>query len=151
MHKSKVDAWLGLLLLVLAAMGPVSLVVGIYRLVVWGSVEGWVFIGLGLFVTGLMSLVVWPITYTLTSDHLVIRAGVFRSRLPYDTITAVYPTRNPLSSPALSLDRTRIDYTGKIGFALISPESREQFMRDLAERAPHLTIVGDRMERRQGR
>jgi hypothetical protein len=150
-HKSKVDAWLGLLLLALAAMGPVSLAAGIYYLVVCRSAEGWVFIGSGLFVTGLMSLVVWPITYTLTSNHLVIRAGVFRSRLPYDTITAVYPTRNPLSSPALSLDRTRIDHTGRFGFALISPESRERFMRDLAERAPHLRIVGDRMERRPDR
>jgi hypothetical protein len=150
-HKSKVDAWLGLLLLGIAAMGPISLAVGIYYLVVCCRAEGWVFVGSGVFVTGLMSLVVWPVTYTLTADHLVIRAGRFRSRLPYDTITAVYPTRNPLSSPALSLDRTRIDHTGKFGFALISPESRGQFMRDLAERAPHLRIVGDRMERRPGR
>lgn len=42
-------------------------------------------------------------------------------------------------------------HRSKLGFVLISPESRERFMRDLAERAPHLKIVGDRMERRQDR
>lgn len=40
------------------------------------------------------------------------------------------PTRGPLSSPALSLDRLRIEY-GKRGVVLISPREKEAFVRAL--------------------
>ena len=97
-----------------------------------------------------IGFVVWLVfgtSYTLTDLALRVRSGPFHWTVPYDAITAVTPTRNPLSSPALSLDRIRIRYRGS-GFGLmISPESRADFLRDLAARTPGLRLVGDRLVR----
>lgn len=51
---------------------------------------------------------VFPVRYGISGDELIIRHGVVRQRAPYRKILSVEPTRNPLSSPALSLDRRRI-------------------------------------------
>jgi hypothetical protein len=45
----------------------------------------------------------------------------------------VVPTRNPLSSPALSLDRLRIEY-GQGRAIMISPADKGPFLRALEER-----------------
>ncbi len=64
--------------------------------------------------------------YLIDGDTLVIRAGFLKWRIPIREITAVTPTHNPLSSPALSLDRLQIDYGSR--FILVSPERKEQFI-----------------------
>ena len=46
--------------------------------------------------------------YTITGTHVRIRCGPFRWNVPLADVRAVRPTRNALSSPALSLDRLRI-------------------------------------------
>jgi hypothetical protein len=48
-------------------------------------------------------------SYTLTSSHLLVRSGPFRWLIPLDSIQSIMPTRDPLSSPALSIDRLRIE------------------------------------------
>jgi hypothetical protein len=47
-------------------------------------------------------------------------------------------TRNPLSSPAMSLDRLRIEY-GQGKAIMISPEPRAEFLRQLEHRRQHET------------
>ena len=55
--------------------------------------------------------------------------GPFRWRVPIDAITAITPTRSALSSPALSLDRLRIEYGERA--ILVSPIYKEGFVRAL--------------------
>jgi hypothetical protein len=86
------------------------------------------------------------IRYEITATELVIYMGPFRPKVPLTDITEVYPTKNPLSAPAPSLDRLHIGYRTKNGgtwFALISPKDREAFVRDLVAAAPQLRRVGD--------
>lgn len=64
--------------------------------------------------------------YVIEGDVLVIRSAFLTWRIPIRDITAVTPTRNPLSSPALSLDRLRIDYGTR--FILVSPAERQRFV-----------------------
>jgi hypothetical protein len=132
---SKIDGWIGLLLIALplATIGgaAVSLQKGS-----WQGLIGIAFVGL------LYALLVFPMFYELDGDALVIRFGVFKRRVPYASIRRVTPTRNPLSSPALSLDRLHIDAGNPLG-PNISPRDREGFLRALAERAPHLELAGD--------
>jgi hypothetical protein len=101
-----------------------------------------------LFQFGAIGFVAWLVfgtSYTLTDLALRVRSGPFHWTVPYDAITAVTPTHNPLSSPALSLDRIRIRYRGS-GFGLmISPEPRGKFLHDLAARTPDLRLDGDRL------
>jgi hypothetical protein len=94
----------------------------------------------GLLVGGSFALVVAlavPTHYVLGERELVIRSGFIRRRIPLASIHRVYPTHNPLSAPAWSLDRLGIEYhTGaRRGLALISPAARDEFLELIARRA----------------
>jgi hypothetical protein len=78
--------------------------------------------------------------YTTTDTHLRIRCGPLRRNVPLADVRAVRPTRNPLSSPALSLDRLRIEYSRALA-AMVSPDDKEGFLRALRTRAPGLARV----------
>jgi hypothetical protein len=77
-----------------------------------------------------------PVRYGVSSDRLVIRFGVVRRHVDLAAIREVYPTHNPLASPALSLDRLAIRTgDGPFGMSLISPGEREEFLSALASGA----------------
>jgi hypothetical protein len=78
--------------------------------------------------------------YTITDTHLRIRCGPLRWNVPLADVRSVRPTRNPLSSPALSLDRLRIEYSRSLA-VMVSPEDKEGFLRALRTRAPGLAGV----------
>ena len=75
------------------------------------------------------ALILWIMygtRYIVDQGVLLIYCGPFRKRLRVSEIESVEPTRSPLSSPALSLDRLRITYAGgkKI---MVSPEDPVRF------------------------
>jgi Bacterial PH domain len=121
-YKSKVDWWLGVLLVVppagaIVTMTTSNVMLGLLPLALITAIYG------GL---------VFPTRYGLCADELVVRFGLVRVRIPYREITNVDRTRSVLSSPALSLDRLRIEWRGKA--IMISPREREDFLRELAVR-----------------
>lgn len=71
--------------------------------------------------------------YLMLDDELRVRCGPFRWSVPIKQITAVKRARGPLASPALSMDRVRIEY-GEGRAIEISPEPREDFLRQLEAR-----------------
>jgi hypothetical protein len=72
-------------------------------------------------------------------------------RIPLGDIVEVRPTRSPLSSPALSLDRLHIRFgEGFFKAAMISPADRQELLGELAARAG-LQRDGDRLVRSQSR
>ena len=108
-----------------------------------------------LFMSVLLALsaafVLWVLygtRYTLTDSALVIRSGPFGWLLPLDSITEVFPTRNPVSSPACSLDRLHIRYGTGRSDLMISPEDKASFLQDLAARSSGLKVDRDRVLRR---
>jgi hypothetical protein len=86
---------------------------------------------------GLVAALSLPTEYVVTERALIVRFGLFRTEIPFAAIERVYPTRNPLSAPAWSLDRLGIDYRTerRRGRALISPVRPEAFLSLLAARA----------------
>jgi Bacterial PH domain len=128
-YKSKIDTWL-LMLLVgtdifvlvivwsVASLGAMSIPVALVTLLPATMLPLWILVAT---------------RYDLTDDFLLIRSGPFRWRVAIADITSVAPTRNPLSSPALSLDRLRIDY-GQGRAIMISPSNRDDFVRALEAR-----------------
>ncbi|MCM3878882.1 MAG: PH domain-containing protein [Vicinamibacterales bacterium] len=79
------------------------------------------------------ALWIFASTYYLVSDtELLVRSGPVNRRIPLTEISNVTPTRNPLSSPALSLDRLEIAYGNSS--VLISPKDKDGFLRALTER-----------------
>ncbi|OQB11686.1 MAG: hypothetical protein BWY17_03587 [Deltaproteobacteria bacterium ADurb.Bin207] len=100
-----------------------------------------------VFVAAIYIGLVLPIRYGLDATRLVVRFGLVRQQIELNDISSVQPTNNPLSSPALSLDRLQITY-GKGGTktVMISPRDRAQFLDILAERA-NLRRHGDMLSR----
>lgn len=131
---SKVDAWLGILLaaLLLLAIGvAVSLQLS-------GStgdaIVGWISLAA---VVALYAIVVWPVRYDLGDDALVVRFGLMKTSVPYQSIRGVKPSRSIIAAPALSMDRLAID-TGRALPLLVSPADRAGFIDALASRVPNL-------------
>ena len=139
---SKRDGWL------VAVLWIASLIdFGVAAAVVLG-VEGaprWV--GVLLVAAGLFQLhVLYATDYAFDGDALHVRASLFRWRVPLAAIDSVEPTRNPLSSPACSLDRLRIR-SGEQQ-VLISPIDQASFLRALVARATQLELSGTSARRR---
>lgn len=132
-YRSEVDQWL-LIVFALSALAAIAACVG---LVYYGSYLEWM-IGVFTLLLG-VGLPLWILestSYTLTTGFLVVRSGPFHWGVPLRQINKVTATRNPLSSPALSLDRLRIDYS-EVKWIMISPEKRRDFLADLRSRGVH--------------
>lgn len=128
--RSKVDAWL-VAVLALSLAFPLVLAVALFRSTPEASVACLIS---AAFEAVLIALVAVPCRYVLETDHLFIRSGLLKWRIPYKEITSVALSRNPLSSPALSLDRVEIGHRG--GFIRVSPLERDEFVGLLQRRLP---------------
>ena len=150
-YRSKVDAWLaavlvGAFLMTLIGMFFVVVLSGAFAVAWWVIVLDLVIWG------GVLSLLC-PLYYEITPSTLLVRSGWIRRQIPLACIQRVFPTHNPLSAPALSLDRLQVEYTqGSLPRSvLISPHDTPSFLRDLAERAGELEVQGDQLIRRLSR
>lgn len=131
--RTKVDLWLA------------GILVGSLGFALWAGIDtvrkdpaaGWIplLVIVGSF--GLVFALTVPTEYVLTDSDLVIRSGRLRQSIPLAGIQRVYPTKNPLSAPAWSLDRLGIDYRSgrQRRLALISPDRRDEFLALIRERA----------------
>ena len=77
--------------------------------------------------------------YTVTNLSIEVRSGPFHWSIPFRDITRLELTRDATSSPALSLDRLRIQYSAGARI-MISPESREKFIADLRSRGVNVPV-----------
>lgn len=126
--KSKVDAWLVIVLAVSAVVLIGGLATTLYKRP--DPVAVAVMLGSTLFFLLLVGSVLLRTYYRIDGGTLTIVSGPFRRSVAIDQITSVERTRNPLSSPALSLDRLRIRY-GDNKSVMISPADRDRFLQAL--------------------
>lgn len=140
--RSRVDAWLVAVVFTAAAL-PLLLGgflflrgahAGVVLLVGWGSIMS--------LMVGVLS---FPLRYTLRADALHIQSGWLEWDLPYSALRRVAPSRNPLTAPAWSLRRVRLDNADG-SFTLVSPDDQESFIKELADRCPHLARDGSGLE-----
>lgn len=124
-YKSKIDWWLIILILVVFGYPIVD---GILSK---DYVLSLVF-GLILIVFFFLSK---TIQYKIDGENLVI----WKTKIDIKTIRKVYRTNNPLSSPALSLDRIAIVYN-KFDEVLLSPKEREEFINELLKINPNIEV-----------
>ena len=68
--------------------------------------------------------------YRIENGTLHIRSAFIHWTVEIREIVSIVPTRNPLSSPALSLDRLQISYrkNGRARVILVSPEDKRGFI-----------------------
>ena len=126
-YKSKIDWWL---LIILASAMAASLYASA-QIILASSPSIWWLLALTAGIG--IGLPMWPLlatSYTLEPRQLLVRSGPFKWRVPITDITSITATSNPLSSPALSLDRLRIEY-GRGSAIMISPRNKDQFLQDI--------------------
>ena len=79
-------------------------------------------------------LIWWPLLntrYVLDAHELRIKCMFLTWRIPRAQISQIESTHNSVASPALSLDRLKIEYEeeGKTHFVLISPKRKSEFLK----------------------
>jgi hypothetical protein len=80
-------------------------------------------------------------TYTVEGENLTVKSGVFYNKtISINTIRKVVETRNPLSSPAASLDRIEIFYN-KFDTIILSPKEKAEFLNHLLQINPQIEFV----------
>lgn len=123
---SRTDPWLFVLLVLAIAGQLIALILVVVR---GQSPEATVIVALTVILgISLIVSVLIHTHYTVADDRLTVVSGPFRWTIPLADITSVTASHNPLSSPALSLDRLKIRY-GKRKFILVSPEDKRGFLR----------------------
>ena len=70
--------------------------------------------------------------YEVGKLDLRIVSGPFKWTIPIAEMRDLSPSRNPLSSPALSIDRLKISY-GKRKFIFVSPQDKDGFRRAIEQ------------------
>ncbi|WNB90817.1 PH domain-containing protein [Bacillus sp. NEB1478] len=138
--ESKIDLWLVILIFGAFAISFGSALVPVLK----GNAsmnQALVTILLAVLFSGLFIWLMKTTYYVLGDKELIIRSGPIRKKILYYEIKSARKSRNPISSPALSLKRIEILHV--FGMALISPKDRDGFLTLLAEKCPNATISKD--------
>ena len=131
--KSKIDLWIGFIIAVSAFLCAAISLPLLLSSSIANVLIAVLILGLGsafpiwlLFSTN-YSWLLFSTNYSTNEKDLLIKCGPFRWVVPLATITSVKETKNPLSSPALSLDRLQISYqSGKS--IMVSPKDKQRFI-----------------------
>lgn len=78
--------------------------------------------------------------YTIEKENLKIKCGFFIDlSIDIKTIRKVSETYNPISSPAVSIDRLEITYNNS-ETVLVSPKDKKGFINSLIEKNPNIEV-----------
>jgi len=129
--KSAISWWL---------FGPIILMIMVfgYFKFLEESNSIWISLGVLLFIASFLI----NTKYTIYSDGTlkVISGFTPFPKINLHDVTAVVYTRNPISSPALSLNRLAI-YKGNSLLIIISPQNREAFIEEMKKFNASLSVV----------
>jgi hypothetical protein len=79
--------------------------------------------------------------YSVDGKVLTVKSSIFYNKtIDIKTIRKIVETRNPISSPAASLDRLEI-YFNKFDSVIISPKEKEEFINHLQQLKPDIEVV----------
>ncbi|SFD03299.1 PH domain-containing protein [Bacillus sp. UNCCL81] len=97
-----------------------------------------------VFLLPILIVLAWALFNTyheLTETEFKSKFGFITIIIPYNEIRTVSFSNNPISSPAWTFKRLKIEYK-KYGFDLLSlPENEENFLQEIKKRCPDATIL----------
>ena len=127
--KSKIDWWLGLILVYPIFLSITALLEG-----------EWIGL-LGLTgVVGFILILSKTTQYNINENQLVVKSTwIVNERIDISKITKIEKSNSILSSPALSLDRLLVRYN-KYDEVLISPKEKQEFIDELLKINPAIEI-----------
>lgn len=130
--RSKIDWWILILFVVITAHMLIKIYELTHNYFLTLNFQHFIIYSLVIF---LIWMLVFSTYYVVENSTLVIKSLVFRWKINIDDIIQIEPTHNPLSSPALSLDRLKISYmkNGRGAKVMISPKDKEGFLNTLCK------------------
>lgn len=124
--RSRIDPWIGGVLVVATVAQLVAA-----ALLAFAEIPGrWIVVPSLLIGPALILWVLATTCYVIYGSELLVRCGPLRLQIPLSEISSIQKARNPLSSPALSLDRLVISY-GSGRRCMISPRDQARFLEAL--------------------
>lgn len=128
--KSKIDIWMGIIFILLP-------IVMIYAAIKEPDV---ITIVITLLIIIMLAMLFFGTKYVISGEQLIIYGGIYKKKIAVNQITSIRATKNPLSAPAMSLDRIEIIYNPHMQMALISPKDKETFVKKLLEVNPKIKL-----------
>lgn len=142
--RSKVDAFfvnvMVIVVLVIASVTIFPLFLEEFRDDLAGSI---ILILVFLLVIGFLLWTCFSVQYIFHQDHLFIKGGPFKSRIPYEKIIKVAPTKAIFTGYRILSSRDAIEITNQttvFGSIKISPKNKEAFISELKKRNPAIRI-----------
>lgn len=81
--------------------------------------------------------------YKIDNNVLLIKCGFFfRWDIDISSIVSIKKTRNPISSPALSLDRLEISFDNGSETVIISPKNKQDFIQTIKSLNSKVLVLG---------
>ena len=128
-YQSKIGIWI-------VAIMAAAFTVGLY-----GAYMAHDYINLGVlaFITVFVIYLFATTRYIVTGSVLQVKSGfIVNKKIDITTISKIEETYNPVSSPAASLDRLEVTYTG--GSVIISPKDKRGFVAHLQSVKPDIVF-----------
>jgi Bacterial PH domain len=141
---SKIDRWIVALMILPIAISAVVVVSALRANPPLPALV--LLVGIDVLVLALITATVRSTRYEVNDREVIVRSPPFRWRIEIESIESIRPSRSPVSSPALSLDRLEIRYSGNRRM-LISPRDREGFLAVVVTRSRHLHRAGEHVRR----
>lgn len=140
--KAKRDFPVFLLMIVYIIVIAIALLTPVVVHIIRTEIIDWilVFLLIGGFVI-FSGITVWnyyDIVYELRDDYLYVKSGIFRSKIPYNTIKRVKSTKRIFTGYRANSSRNaiEIEYSYGLGSIIISPTHQEKFIAELKKRSP---------------
>lgn len=128
--KSKVDIWMAIIFIFV----PISMIYGVI------TEPSAVLLLVTAFIIVLLCILFFGTKYVIENDDLIVYGGIYKKRIPIKQIRSLRPSKNPLSAPAMSIDRIEITFDPHIQIILVSPKDKELFVKKLLEINPSITV-----------
>ena len=128
--KSKVDIWMAIIFIFV----PISMIYGVI------TEPSAVLLLVTAFIIVLLCILFFGTKYVIEKEELIVYGGIYKKRIPIKQIRSLRPSKNPLSAPAMSIDRIEITFDPHIQVILVSPKERELFVKKLLEINPSITV-----------
>lgn len=129
--KSKVDIWMGAIFICVPA------------LMIYGAITepDIVIIVVTIALIALLATLFFGTKYVIQGDELIVHGGITKTKIHIAQIHSLRPSKNPLSAPAMSIDRIEITYDPDMQVTLVSPKDKELFVKGLLEINPTIKLI----------
>ncbi|WP_078596403.1 PH domain-containing protein [Evansella clarkii] len=78
--------------------------------------------------------------YIVEDKEIILKYGPVKNSVAIQEIKKLSKTKNPMSAPALSLDRIEIEYGRFADFVLVSPEKEREFILLILKKNPEIEL-----------